>query len=222
MSPRSSCRVAGRGARRAWSWSGVGSVAWAARACSLVSWSVYLFHCISFRCGFRCPDECFRALTAACFVFVLVPFCAFPSALVCHRLACAFRCGGEAGGSFPVPLVSSVWRRGGGRLLACPCSSGLRGGRCRPSRPVPAYRSFATGNGEAVMLVVPSRLLGCCGVCVDVRRLLPVPVAVRVRSDEMRLGSVAWRHHRVSAVACLPYRLAPFLRHGGRGGRRGE
>lgn len=69
------------------------------------------------------------------------------------------------------------------------------------------------------MLGVPSRLLGCCGVCVDVRRLVPVPVAVRVRSDEMRLGSVAWRHHRVSAVACLSYRLAPLFDKGdGEGG----
>lgn len=109
-------RGAGRGSGRL--------LAWAARACSLVSWSVYLFHCISFRCGFRCPDGCFRALTAACFVFVLVPFCAFPSVLVHPRLAAAVRLAGP----FLVPLVSSVWRRGGGRLLACPCSSGLRGG----------------------------------------------------------------------------------------------
>lgn len=160
MSPRFSCRVAGRGARRALGWSGGGSVAWAARACSLVSWSVYLFHCISFRCGFRCPDECFRALTAACFVFVLVPFCAFPSALVCHRLACAFRCGGEAGGPFPVPFVSSVWRCGGGRLVACPWSLWLAvRAMSYLSRPVPASRPFATGSGEAVMSGVSPCLL---------------------------------------------------------------
>lgn len=92
VSPRSSCRVAGRGAVQAWSWSGgrvVGRlVAWSVRVSfSRVSWSVCLFHCISFRGGFRCWEGSFRAFSAACLVFVFVPSCAFPSVLV-HLAPC--------------------------------------------------------------------------------------------------------------------------------------
>lgn len=70
---------------------------------------VYLFHCISFRGGFRCLDGCFRALMAACLAFDYVRLRAFPSALVhlvpFSLLACSLRGAGR------------LWRRAS--RLAC-------------------------------------------------------------------------------------------------------
>lgn len=141
---------------------------------------------------------------------LLLASCSFPSHPVrscpllfisCSSLpACSSRCGGP----FLVPCVSSVGWCGGWLSLACPCPFGLavRAMSCL-FRPVPASRLFATGSGEAMMSGVSPCLLDLTTGGVDVRRPVPVPVAVRERSNEMRLGSVAWRHHRVPALlAC--------------------
>lgn len=61
-----------------------------------------------------------------------------------------------------------------------------------------------------------------CHVPVPVAVRLPTPCrSVRTMSDEIRLW-VAAECYRVSAVACLPFRLAPLFDKGGRGGRRNE
>lgn len=145
---------------------------------SRVSWSVYLFHCISFRCDFRCCEGGFRASHTDCLVFVLVLSCAF-SVRSCSLLSrCSSRCGGEAGGPFLVPCVSSMGRCGGVAVACSPVLVGLRGGRCRLSRPVPASRLFGTRSGETRVSGVPSCLLGV-GAGVNVR-CPAAPTAVRL------------------------------------------
>lgn len=195
----------------------------------LRSWSVYLFHCISFRGGFRYLENRFRASSAACFVLVFVQPRAFLSALV--HLVPLTRLVGRCGCrpvSRSVRLVGEAMRR---RAVAClPVLVGSWG-CCAgdavhlvPSR----FSPVRYGGGEAGRLVSPSCLVGVGGG-VDVRRSVPIPVAVpcdcllpcrsvRKRSDEMRRR---WRRLTSSGVgvACLPCRLAPLFDKGdGEGG----
>lgn len=181
-SPRFSCRVAGRVSVRAFGWSGVVGrlLAWSVRVCLSWSWSVCLsvclFHCISFRCGFRCREGGFRAFTAACLVFVFVPSCAFPSALV-HLVPCLLLLARLVAA---VRFSSRSSRRGGGAavgdcLLACiplrlamssvssrSCLSsvryGERGGDDIGCFALLAWMSFGVG-------VVPCAVSRCCSGC---------------------------------------------------------
>ena len=122
VSPRSSCRVAGRGARRARSWlRGRVGVAGRAVGClvgaglfSRVSWSIYLFHCISFRGGFRCRDGGFRASLTACLVLACVRF--RPLLFISLRLLVSLRLVGCRPVSRPVCLVGGAVRQ---RTVAC-------------------------------------------------------------------------------------------------------
>lgn len=105
----------------------------------------------------------FQGVSAACLVFVLVPFCAFPSALVRPHLAA---------GRMSARFSSRVSRRCGCAAAVGCLLAHARGG-CGVGDVVSissrsAYRLFATGSGEAVMSGVPSCLLGggddvmCC------------------------------------------------------------
>lgn len=195
MSPRSSCRVAGRWTMRRWGWS-VRSGSSGAVVClvgaALVfswSWSVYLFHCISFRGDFRCRDGGFRASSAACLVFVFVPSCAFPSVLVRPHLAA---------GRLSARSSSRLSRRCGGaaarrRLLACLRSSGLAGLAVSPissrSRLSPV-RYGERGGGDVGRL--SSCLLGCryrrrcASSCCSGFRAVACPIPDGVRCGRMR------------------------------------
>lgn len=139
------------------------------------SWSVCLFHCISFRGGFRCWDVCFRASSAAYLVFVLVPFCAFPSVLVRPRLVAACR--------LVVRFPSRLSRRCGcaaaWRLLArlCPLWLAVRAMSSVSSRSrLSLVRYGERGgwmSGVSCLLEVGVDVDVICGVSVS------VPVAVR-------------------------------------------
>ena len=142
--------------------------------------------------------------------------CAFSSRLLGSR-----GWGGCLLVSRPVYLVGGA----GWRLSpACLCSFVLRCGRCLPSRPVLSSRLFATGSGELGASGVSSCLLGI-GAGVDVRRLVPVFVAVRLLTQcrSVRRGRMSDEDmaaagcHRVPAAACLPYPSRPVPRHDGTG-----
>lgn len=164
--------------------SGRRSVAWSMRACSLVvvvglSVPLYQFP-VQFPMlggrfqGILCCLASVRSRPILC-----VSVCFYSSRPV-PLSACSSRCDGEAVGLFPVPCISSVWRCGGGCLLAC-ARRGWRGWRCRLSRPVLAYRLFDTGSGEAVMSGVSRLACLDVGIGVDVRRPA-APVSVRLPS----------------------------------------
>lgn len=139
-----------------------------------------LFHCISFRGGFRYLGFGFRASSDACLVFVLVLSCAFLSALV-HLVPLSRlveRCGCR-----PVPL-SRVSRRGGGAAAGgCLLVRSIAAmGRAMLPHFVPFLFLACSLRGagrRGVGSSVSSCLLGV-GASVDVRCPVPAPIAVRL------------------------------------------
>lgn len=119
------------------------------------SWSVCLFHCISFRCGFRYRDGCFRASR-------LLVLCSFSSHFVRFRpLLCvliSLRVGFRPV-SRPVWLVGASVRRRSVDCLPVP-RWGCGVGDVVSISSRSAYRLFDTASVEAVMSGVPSCLLG--------------------------------------------------------------
>lgn len=156
MSPRFSCREAGRWAGRVWSRSvsrggGRGAVGCLLGRCGLFSLVVVNLSVPLYQFPGRFPIfggrfqgvlGCLPRVRSRSILCVSVRSCS-------SRSAFSSRGAVRLSARSSVPCVSS-WRRcGGGRLLACPFHCGYGAGDVATFRPVLVSRLFATGSGEA-------------------------------------------------------------------------